>query len=62
LSDIVNLKRFRKQKARAEADRHATANRALFGQSKGERDKLERNQQTAEHKLDQHRLEGKDRE
>ena len=66
MSDIVNLRRFRKQKARAEADRHASANRALFGQSKGERNKSDLEQDKATRALDQHRIdgkvEGKDRE
>lgn len=62
MSDIVNLRRFRKRKARAEADRHAAANRALFGQSKDERAKSGQEQDKAARLLDQHRIEGKDRE
>jgi hypothetical protein len=62
LSEIVNLRRFRKQKARAEADRHAGANRALFGQSKDERTKSGQEQDKATRMLDQHLIEGKDRE
>lgn len=62
LGDIVNLKRFRKQKARAEADSHAAANRALFGRSKDERIKTDREQEKAGRVLDQHRIEGKDPE
>ena len=65
MSEIVNLRRFKKQKARVEADRQASANRALFGQSKAERSKSDLEQDKATRALDQHRIdkvEDKDRE
>ncbi len=37
MSEIVNLKRPRKAKARAEKDRQAAGNRARFGRSKAEK-------------------------
>ncbi len=52
-ADIVNLRRFRKAKARAEKDATAAANRVRFGRSKAER--LE---QDAERGLADRRLDG----
>jgi len=37
MADIVNLRQFRKQKARTEAGKTADANRALFGRSKADK-------------------------
>lgn len=39
-ADIVNLKRVRKAKARADHDREAEANRRLHGMTRAERDRL----------------------
>ena len=61
LGDIVNLKRFRKTLARNEADRQASANRALFGRSRADREHDEREQQKLNDVLDQHQIEDKDR-
>jgi hypothetical protein len=36
VSKVVNLNKFRKQKARAEADKQAAENRVRFGRSKAE--------------------------
>ena len=43
MGEIVNLRQVRKQKARAEKERQADANRALYGRTKAEkaRDRLE---------------------
>ena len=38
MADIVNLRRARKAKARAEKDKTAAANRAAHGRTKAERD------------------------
>jgi hypothetical protein len=55
MSEIVNLKRARKSRARAEADEKAQANRAAFGRTKAER-KLAKAQSEAEgKKLDGHK-------
>ena len=61
LGDIINLKRFRKTKARAEADREASANRALFGRTRAERERDERDQKQLRDTVDQHRIEDEDR-
>lgn len=37
MADVVNLRRLRKQKARAEKDKDAAANRAKFGRTKAEK-------------------------
>lgn len=37
MAEIINLRMARKAKARTEADKQAQANRALHGQSKGQR-------------------------
>lgn len=39
--DIVNLKKFRKDKARSEKEKQAEANRAKFGMSKSEKQKVQ---------------------
>ncbi|CAN7462456.1 DUF4169 family protein [Pararhizobium sp. LjRoot255] len=35
--DVVNLRQFRKQKARTEKDKHAEQNRISFGRTKAEK-------------------------
>jgi hypothetical protein len=61
LGDIVNLKRFRKALARKEADRQAAENRALFGQSRAERERIAREKQQLNDAVDRHRIEDEDR-
>lgn len=39
--DIVNLRKFRKEKARTEAEKRADTNRAKFGISKAEKQKTQ---------------------
>jgi len=39
-AEIVNLRKVRKQKAKAEHDRQAEANRRLHGMTRAERDRL----------------------
>ncbi|MFN0190842.1 MAG: DUF4169 family protein [Aestuariivirga sp.] len=57
--DIVNLKRFRKQAARAEKEREAEANRAKFGEMKADRKTRKANDKLAVKRLDLHRREDK---
>jgi Domain of unknown function (DUF4169) len=59
MADIVNLRRARKDKARAEKAAEAAGNRARFGRSKAERDKRVADEALAIRRLDGHRL-GKD--
>lgn len=39
--DIINLRKFRKDKARSEKEKQADANRAKFGMSKAEKQKTQ---------------------
>lgn len=39
MAEVINLRRARKAKSRAEAERQAAANRAKFGQSRSERNR-----------------------
>jgi hypothetical protein len=55
MADIVNLKRVRKQKARAEAGTTAAAKRSAHGRTKTERNLSRAEQEAAERKLDGHK-------
>ena len=55
MADIVNLKQVRKQKARAEKDNLAEANRLKFGRSKSEKELLSAKQDLETRKLDAHK-------
>jgi hypothetical protein len=59
MADIVNLRQFRKQKARAEAGKTADQNRVLFGRSKADKTRDRAEQQAASDLLDGHRRERK---
>lgn len=52
MGDIVNLKKFRKERARLEKEREAKANRARFGRAKDEKrrdsDEVERRERILE--------------
>ncbi|MCC6735554.1 MAG: DUF4169 family protein [Bauldia sp.] len=56
-AEIVNLRRVRKEKARADGKREAEANRAAFGRSKAEKAATRATQAAADRKLDGHRRE-----
>jgi hypothetical protein len=53
MGDVVNLNRYRKQKAKAERERRAAEKRMRFGTPKAERTKT-----SAERTLDARRLDG----
>ncbi len=55
MSDIVNLKRARKAKERAEAEAKAQANRVAHGRTKTEKKLTKAEQQAAQRKLDGHK-------
>ena len=57
MSKVVNLNKFRKQKARADADRQATENRVRFGRTKAEKEREAASVEEAKRKLDQLRRE-----
>lgn len=56
-AEIVNLRRVRKDKARAEEKRAAEANRAAFGRTKAEKSVTKAKRDAADRKLDGHRRE-----
>jgi hypothetical protein len=55
MTEIVNLRRARKQKARAEAETKAASNRLAHGRTKAERNKTRAEQEAVERKLDGHK-------
>lgn len=55
MSDIVNLRRARKQKARAEEAAAAATNRAAFGRTKTEKVLSKREAEIAKRKLNGHK-------
>lgn len=57
MGDIVNLRDFRKGRARAEAEARSAENRARFGRSKGERAQQAREEKRARRELDNAKLE-----
>lgn len=57
MADLVNLNRFRKEKARSDKAAKASANRILFGRTKAEKREAEREADTAGRRLDGHRRE-----
>lgn len=58
--DVVNLRQFRKQKARSEKEKQAEQNRLLFGRTKAEKDLTTARNEKAAQKLDQGKLEKSD--
>jgi predicted phage gp36 major capsid-like protein len=56
MADLVNLRQFRKQQRRRDAEAEAAANRARHGASKAEREKLRRESKKAEQDLDSKKL------
>ncbi|TRB01321.1 MULTISPECIES: DUF4169 family protein [Rhizobium/Agrobacterium group] len=59
-ADIVNLRQFRKQKARSEKEKQAEQNRLSFGRNKTEKNLTSALNEKAEKALDQGRLEKDD--
>ncbi|AYM81561.1 DUF4169 family protein [Agrobacterium tumefaciens] len=59
-ADIVNLRQFRKQKARSEKEKQAEQNRLSFGRAKAEKNFTSALNEKAEKALDQGRLEKPD--
>lgn len=56
MAEIVNLKTFRKQKARAEKEQAASENRAKFGRTKAEKLLEKAKADQAATRLDGHKL------
>jgi hypothetical protein len=57
MSQIINLNKARKQRAKADAERLAAENRVRFGRSKAEKQRDLAEQRAAAQKLDGHKLE-----
>lgn len=57
MADLVNLNRFRKEKARAGKAAKAEENRVRFGRTKAEKLAAKREAEIAEERLDGHRRE-----
>ena len=55
MAEIVNLKRARKQKARAAAETEAASKRLAYGRTKAERNKTRAEQEAVDRKLDGHK-------
>ncbi|GAA5541125.1 MULTISPECIES: DUF4169 family protein [Brucella/Ochrobactrum group] len=60
MSDIVNLRQFKKKKARDAKEKQADQNRILFGRTKVEKDFAREETRKSERFLDVNRLERKD--
>lgn len=58
--DVVNLRQFRKKKARSEREQQAEQNRISFGRTKAEKDLTRTLNDKAEKMLDQGRIEKPD--
>lgn len=54
--DVVNLRQFRKQKARSEKEKQAEQNRLTFGRTKAEKSLTNALNEKAEQSLDQRKL------
>ena len=55
MSEIINLKQQRKAKTRGEKEKKAEQNRQLFGRTKEQKDKEEREKNTLQKHLDAHK-------
>jgi len=62
MGDVINLRQFRKTKARAEKEKSAEQNRITFGRTKAEKDLTRARNEKAEKTLDQGKLEKPDDE
>ncbi|XUY25806.1 DUF4169 family protein [Agrobacterium sp. rho-8.1] len=60
--DVVNLRQFRKQKARTDKEKQAEQNRLTFGRTKAEKNLTSALNDKASHMLDQGKLDKGDEE
>jgi hypothetical protein len=60
MTDIINLKRVRKQKRRTEAEAHAANNRVTHGRTKAEKKRSQTEASAAAKRLDGHKRERDD--
>jgi len=61
MSDLVNLRRFRKRVEREKAERQAEEKRVRHGRTKAERELALKTNRKLQDKLDQHRIGEEDR-
>ncbi|MBT9370994.1 DUF4169 family protein [Rhizobium sp. CSW-27] len=61
-ADVVNLRQFRKAKARSDKERQAEQNRLTFGRTKDEKKLTRALNEQAERRLDQGRLQPGERD
>jgi hypothetical protein len=61
MSEIVNLRQFKKAKARASREKEAEQNRVLFGRTKAERSLAQAENRKAENFLANSKLESRDK-
>jgi hypothetical protein len=57
MAEIVNLRRAKKAKARADAEAQAAENRTLFGRTKAEKERTEIEREKARRGIEGHRRE-----
>jgi hypothetical protein len=57
MAEIVNLRRAKKAKARADAEAQAAENRTLFGRTKAEKERTEILREKARREIEGHRRE-----
>ena len=57
MAEVVNLRRARKERARAEAAKQADANRVAFGRTKAEKSLTAAERDLAARRIDGHKLE-----
>jgi hypothetical protein len=62
MSEIINLRRARKAKARAEKEKTAEANRVLHGTPKAQRNLAQARKDKADRALSGHELENEDKD
>lgn len=62
MSDIINLRQFKKKKTRAAKEQQADQNRILFGRTKVEKQFARKKSQEAEQFLSNNQLEPSDRQ
>lgn len=56
MGEVINLNRFRKARAKAEADKQAEENRAAFGRTKAEKRQTAAERERAEQDIDGKKL------
>lgn len=61
MSEIINLRQFKKNKARASKEKQAEQNRVLFGRTKAEKDFVQAETRKTENFLANNKLDSRDK-